>query len=59
MKHGSQVQVKGLTLIPLELYFKNGKVKVTVGLAKGKKTADRREEIKKRESDREIRRVRG
>ena len=55
----SQAQAKGLTLIPLELYFKNGKVKVTVGLAKGKKTADRREEIKKRESEREIRRVRG
>ena len=55
----SQAQAKGLTLIPLEIYFKNGIVKVTVGLAKGKKTADRREEIKKRESDREIRRVRG
>ena len=50
----SQVQIKGLTLIPLELYFKNGKAKVTVALAKGKKSEDQREEIKKRESQREI-----
>jgi SsrA-binding protein len=54
----SEVQVKGLALIPLELYFKNGMAKVTVGLAKGKKSEDRREEIKKREADREISRAR-
>lgn len=53
---GSQVQTKGMTLIPLELYFKNGIAKVKVGLAKGKKTEDRREELKKRDAEREIRR---
>lgn len=52
----SQVQTKGLTLIPLELYFKQGLAKVSVGLAKGKKTEDRREELKKRDTEREIRR---
>lgn len=54
-----EVQRQGMTLIPLEMYFKNGRVKVTVGLAKGKKTGDRREEIKKREADREIHRYKG
>lgn len=52
-----QVQTKGLTLIPLEIYFKRGKAKVAVGLAKGKKTEDRREEIKKRDVERDIRRA--
>jgi SsrA-binding protein len=54
---GGQVAVKGLALVPLELYFKRGIVKVSIGLAKGKKTADRRDEIKKREAEREIRRI--
>ena len=52
---GREVQTQGMTLVPLEIYFKEGKAKVSVGLAKGKKTADRREEIKKREADRAIR----
>jgi SsrA-binding protein len=51
-----QVRTKGLTLVPLELYFKRGVAKVSVGLAKGKKASDRRQEIKKREAEREIRR---
>jgi SsrA-binding protein len=46
---------KGMTLVPLRLYFKNGRVKVAIGLAKGKKDYDKRESIKKRESDRETR----
>jgi SsrA-binding protein len=53
----AQIQTKGMTMVPLELYFKNGLAKVTVGLAKGKNTEDRREEIKKRDTDREIRRA--
>ncbi len=57
-KISSQVQMKGLTLIPLEIYFKGGVVKVSVGLAKGKKDEDRREEIKKRDVEREISRIR-
>ena len=46
---------KGLTLIPTRLYFKNGKVKVTLGLARGKKEHDKRETLRRRETDRETR----
>jgi len=44
---------KGLTLIPLRLYFKNGKVKVELALAKGKKVYDKRRDIAKRDFQRE------
>jgi SsrA-binding protein len=46
---------KGMTLVPTRLYFKDGRVKVAVSLAKGKKDYDKRETIKKRETDRETR----
>ena len=46
---------KGMTLVPLQVYFKNGRVKVTVSLAKGKQTHDKREAIRKRETERETR----
>jgi SsrA-binding protein len=46
---------KGLTLIPTKLYFKNGKVKVALGLARGKQDHDKRETMRKREADRETR----
>jgi SsrA-binding protein len=46
---------KGMTLVPLRLYFKNGRVKVEIGLAKGKKDYDKRETIKRREVERETR----
>ena len=46
---------KGMTLVPTRLYFKDGRVKVAISLAKGKKDYDKRETIKKRESDRETR----
>ena len=46
---------KGMTLVPLRLYFKNGRVKVAVSLAKGKKEYDKRETIKRREAERETR----
>jgi SsrA-binding protein len=46
---------RGMTLVPLRLYFKNGRVKVAVSLAKGKKEYDKRETIKRREADRETR----
>lgn len=46
---------KGLTIVPLRMYFKNGRVKVAIALAKGKKTYDKRETIKRREADRETR----
>ncbi len=46
---------KGMTLVPVRFYFKNGKVKVAVSLAKGKKEYDKRETIKRREAERETR----
>ncbi|MEN6421502.1 MAG: SsrA-binding protein SmpB [Smithella sp.] len=45
---------KGLALVPLKLYFKNGKVKVEIGIGKGKKLHDRRQDIKQREERRSI-----
>lgn len=53
----SQIQEKGLTCIPLSLYLKNGRVKVKIALAKGKKLHDKRETIQKREDDRAIQRA--
>jgi SsrA-binding protein len=44
---------KGFTLVPLRMYLKNGRVKLAVGLARGKKAYDKRESIKRRELDRE------
>ena len=46
---------KGLTLVPTRMYFKNGKVKVAIALAKGKQAHDKRETIRRREIDRETR----
>ena len=46
---------KGMTLVPVRMYFKDGRVKVAVSLAKGKKEYDKRETIKRREADRETR----
>jgi SsrA-binding protein len=46
---------RGMTLVPVRLYFKNGRVKVALSLAKGKKEYDKRETIKRRETDRETR----
>ncbi|OGE81750.1 MAG: SsrA-binding protein [Candidatus Doudnabacteria bacterium RIFCSPHIGHO2_01_FULL_43_23] len=48
---------KGLTLIPLEVYVKNGYIKIRLGLGRSKKKTDKRETIKKRESDRRIKRA--
>ena len=59
MKLSKKVAEKGLTLIPLRMYFKNGWAKVEIGLAKGKKHFDKKESIKKRDikrdTEREIR----
>lgn len=52
-----QVQAKGQTLVPLKMYFKHNKVKVELGLCRGKKLYDKREAIKERETAREIARV--
>jgi SsrA-binding protein len=46
---------KGLTIVPLRMYFKHGRAKVAIALAKGKKSYDKRETIKRREAERETR----
>ncbi|MCM8760682.1 MAG: SsrA-binding protein SmpB [Candidatus Omnitrophica bacterium] len=51
-----ETSAKRLTLVPLRLYFKDGIAKVELALAKGKRQYDKREAIKKREADRELRR---
>ncbi len=48
------LKTQGLTLIPLSLYFKDGRVKVQLGLCKGKKLYDKRADIAKRDANREI-----
>ncbi|MFH1613327.1 MAG: SsrA-binding protein SmpB [bacterium] len=52
-----QVCQKGLTLIPIEIYLKRNLAKVKLALAKGKKTYDKRETIKKRDVERELKRM--
>lgn len=51
-----KVEEKGYTLIPLDLYLKNGRVKLTLGVCKGKKNFDKRETIKDRDLQRETQR---
>ena len=51
---GEKDDIKGLTLIPLSLYSKGRRIKVSIAIAKGKKEFDKRETIKKRDTDREI-----
>ena len=48
---------KGLTLIPLKMYFKNGRAKVELGLARGKKLYDKRETLKRKDAEREVERT--
>ena len=52
-----KVKQKGYTIIPLSLYFKEGLVKVEIALVRGKTTVDKREDIKKRDAEREIQRT--
>jgi len=54
----SLAAVKGNAIFPLALYWKNGKVKVSLGVGKGKQQFDKREDLKKRDSDRELQRAR-
>ncbi len=49
-----KLKEKGYTLVPLRLYFKNGRAKVEIGLGRGKAKYDKREAIKKRDSDRDM-----
>jgi SsrA-binding protein len=52
-----KVRERGLTLVPTRLYFKNGKVKVELALARGKEQRDKRRDIAKRDADRQIERA--
>ncbi|MCI4397766.1 MAG: SsrA-binding protein SmpB [Acidobacteria bacterium] len=52
-----KVQEKGLTLVPLRVYLKEGKVKVEIALAKGKNVVDKRDALKEKDLDREARRA--
>ena len=51
---GAKAAEKGLTIVPLRMYFTRGKAKVEIGLAKGKKIWDKRESVAKRDVEREI-----
>ena len=54
-KLDSKLRMRGYTLVPLSVYFKNGRCKVEIGLAKGKDMGDKREDLKKKAVDRETR----
>ena len=54
LKLRDKINLNGYTLVPLKLYFKGNKVKILLGLAKGKKIYDKRESIKERDINREI-----
>jgi SsrA-binding protein len=55
----ARVQERGLTLVPLVMYFKDGRVKVEIGVGRGKKAYDKRQSLAKREADREAARAVG
>jgi SsrA-binding protein len=58
-KIGKETDAAGVTLVPLRLYLKNGRVKVELAVAKGKKAFDKREAIAKKDAQREMARARG
>jgi SsrA-binding protein len=53
----AKIATQGLTLVPLSMYFKDGKVKVELGLARGKRTYDKRHDLAKRDAAREVERA--
>lgn len=55
LKLNNKITLEGNTLVPIKLYFKKNKAKILLGLARGKKMYDKRETIKKRDMEREIR----
>lgn len=57
LKLGGRATERGLTLVPLRVYLKNGRVKLEVGLARGKQAHDKREAIKRKDQERETRRA--
>ena len=55
LKLKNKIELNGFTIVPLKIYFVRNRAKVLIGLAKGKKIYDKREDIKKRDIEREIR----
>ena len=53
-KINDKISIKGLTLVPVKLYFKNGKAKIELAIARGKHTYDKKETIKQRDIEREM-----
>ena len=53
-KINDRIKIKGLTIVPLKVYFVRGKAKVEIGIARGKHTYDKKESIKQRDIDREM-----
>ncbi len=53
----SELETRGTTLVPLSMYFKDGRVKVEIGVGRGKQQHDKRQSIKQKELDREVRRA--
>jgi SsrA-binding protein len=56
-RFASKVAERGLTIIPLELYFKDGRVKVELALARGKRSYDKRHDLAERDAAREVERA--
>lgn len=56
MRLAGLTQAKGYTIMPLQVYFKNGRVKIEIGLARGKKMFDKRDDLKKKALKREMER---
>ena len=54
LKLDDKIKISGYTIVPIKLYFKNNKAKLLIGIAKGKKTYDKRETIKERDINRSI-----
>jgi SsrA-binding protein len=59
LKLANKIREKGLTVVPLKFYLKNGKVKVLIGIGKGKTFSDKRETLKKRQHDLDAKRSLG
>jgi SsrA-binding protein len=57
LRLAAQMEQKGLTLVPLSFYLKHGLIKVCIGLAKGKNTVDKRQDMRKKDADMEIRKA--
>jgi len=57
LRLATKLNERGFTLVPIRMYFKKGRVKIELGLGKGKKFHDRRADLKKRDVDRELREI--